>query len=368
MRLWHHNTSGSSNFHHLGMALTCLALAFADTDARAAQSLKVEVNPTSVTLGQPIRVRAILGDSGQTSATFRLIWPDGSQPASVQTQADSSNQWSTWTLLQESSLSNSQDPSGPAQLGREWVLVPFMDGSLPGPQVAVSYEDLKSSGGILISESTTITVGITRSETDENLRSIRPPVTVPLPTWIWVVAGSALALATLAVAWLAYSWYRKSRVNLGPPLTREEQLIRDLEDLQAQELPQARHFRTFFTRLTDLLRAYLDDRWNLPAPELTTHELRHLLADSNSPVPRQPMEKLLAILELADSVKFALGMPSVETCRLTLTDAQQIARDFAEERARQEAEAQLRLQASQSKSPGSIPARDSNTSGEEKAA
>ncbi len=310
--------------------------------ATAAPKLAVTIEPTSVTLGQPVRITATVPSEGLTTAAFRLAWPDGQDPSPAQATEDAAG-WTTWTLLTEGPVLDSANRTAQGAFQYQWRLIPFVDGELPGPEVVVIPE---ANGGPLPElreATTTVTVGGTRAATDENLRALRPPVVVPLPGWIWAIAGGALLLATAAIAYLAYSWMRKRSRIPGHQPTPEETVLQHLEQLEALELPKAKRFREYFTRLSDEVRLYLETRWQLPAPELTTAELRNLMENTQSGLPEQAGQAFLELLKEADTVKFAKGLPSAETCSRCLLQTRSTLEAISQEMARR-AEEQRRAE------------------------
>ncbi len=85
--------------------------------------------------------------------------------------------------------------------------------------------------------------------------------------------------------------------------------FQDLEKLKEEQLWQHDKIKDYYTRLTDILRVYVEDRFNISAMEQTTYEIllefreRKLLTDSHS------YDSLKDILQLADLVKFAKLSP-----------------------------------------------------------
>ena len=308
----------------------------------ATPKVQVDVRPTSVSLGQPISIRASIPREGITTATFLLSWPDGSTAK----QDQSSGDWSTWTLLREQ-MSSDEDSGF---LSKEWVVVPFVGGELSGPVIKARYRTTEQALGSLSSQVTTISVGLTREATDNDLRAVRPPVVVPLPKWFWATVGSVVLLGTALVTWLAWAWLLAAKARRNPPATVEQILERNLKELRSRELPKAKRYREFFTRLTDLLRQYLEDRWQIPAPDLTTRELHYWILDQLQDVPVEPATELLRILEEADEVKFAKGLVTAEICSRAIDRSVILARTFQAELQRR-AEVQLAAKKSQLPSP-----------------
>jgi hypothetical protein len=137
-----------------------------------------------------------------------------------------------------------------------------------------------------------------------DIRPIKPPVFVPNPwTWVFWTAGILLALALIATAlivWIAKQKRRAIPVPV-PPHVRARQKI----DAALQLIGDP---RAFCIAVSDAVRVYLEERFNLRAPERTTEEfLRDL--QKTSVLTAQQKESLASFLEQCDLVKFARFEP-----------------------------------------------------------
>jgi len=122
--------------------------------------------------------------------------------------------------------------------------------------------------------------------------------------------GTALTLAGIAAAfWLLRS--RPSRV-IGPvPLSPWEVAYERLRVLNSAALPAAGKFSRHYIELSDIIRHYVEDRYDLHAPERTTPEFLDEATNSGLLSPEQ-RDLLEVLLKLCDRVKFARYVSSVE--------------------------------------------------------
>lgn len=91
------------------------------------------------------------------------------------------------------------------------------------------------------------------------------------------------------------------------PVPPYEKAIGELNKLHSEKLCENGREKEFYTRLTDILRIYLQDRFNINAMEMTSTQIRHTL-DSNEET-RLSKENMDKVLETADFVKFAKVRP-----------------------------------------------------------
>jgi hypothetical protein len=137
-----------------------------------------------------------------------------------------------------------------------------------------------------------------------DIRPIKGPIDVPNPwTWVFWTAGILLALAlivTAIIVWLAKQ--KRSAIPVPvPPHVRARQKI-DAALLLIGDP------RAFCIAVSDAVRVYLEERFNLRAPDRTTEEfLRDL--QKTSVLTAQQKESLASFLEQCDLVKFARFEP-----------------------------------------------------------
>jgi hypothetical protein len=151
---------------------------------------------------------------------------------------------------------------------------------------------------------------------------------VPLPQsywWLWAL----LALVALAVvAWL---WWRR-RKPAAPPAIRTPVLTpfdlavqafrRLLEDqLIERGLPDE-----FYTRLSDIVRHYLEGRFHLRAPERTTEEFLYEVSRDHT-LAQEHKDLLGRFLEECDLVKFARHRPASADMKRAFDAAEKFVND-----------------------------------------
>ena len=137
-----------------------------------------------------------------------------------------------------------------------------------------------------------------------DIRDIKPPVEIPNGwEWVWWVLA---ALAIAAAAIFAWRWWQKRKANLPvvPPLPahiRAKQRLDETLALISQPKP-------FCTLVSDIIRLYLEERFNVHAPERTTEEFLYELQDTDLLTAGQK-EWLGNFLGRCDLVKFARYEP-----------------------------------------------------------
>ncbi len=181
---------------------------------------------------------------------------------------------------------------------------------IPPFPVAVSLGDT-SQPVVVQSEAIPIYVKSVLNSPNAELKDIKPPVVPPVNYWRWVLlAGGVLLLMGLALL----GWYGYRRRKEGQPLFRKEVIrpaheiaLEAIQALRESDLLARQDYKTFFTRLSDIVRTYLENRFFVPAMEATTDEI--LEAISSLDLEAEHRGRLEQVLRLCDLVKFARYQP-----------------------------------------------------------
>ncbi len=170
-----------------------------------------------------------------------------------------------------------------------------------------------------------VSTEIFRADLSE-LRDIPPPEEVPpAPSMTAPFAWASLALAIVLLLLSGWALLRR-RSRWTPALPPGAWALAELERIQLPVEFTERDVEHFFTRLSDVLRRYVELRYHLPAPEQTTAEFLEEMRRSPQLQPEQ-QAVLRDFLERCDLVKFARVQPSTEECRA----AAERARTFVEQ-------------------------------------
>jgi hypothetical protein len=126
------------------------------------------------------------------------------------------------------------------------------------------------------------------------------------PAWIRIAAYTLLAMAVIAAAMYIWKKLKKRRVNhVAAPLSPDEAALKQLDGLTDIENIDGKEF---YFRLSAIMRNYIDGRFGIHAPEMTTEEL--LPRIDALEIAKEMQKELKELLRACDPVKFA-GFPSV---------------------------------------------------------
>lgn len=195
-----------------------------------------------------------------------------------------------------------------------------------------------------------------------------------LPYILW----SLLGLAVIGGVWWFIAQRRKNRPLFAPK--KEEippyvKAIKSLDEIKAEKLWQAGKEKEYYTKLTDTLRQYLDDEFQIPAMEQTSAETVKAVAACPL-VETSDRERVTDMLATADFVKFAKYTPLQDESARYLDTAydfvnnthQRVQQELSEQRQREEAENERKRQeeariASEKETAGQSAEKESKTGG-----
>ena len=157
-----------------------------------------------------------------------------------------------------------------------------------------------------------------------DIKTVIDPEFVFMDYILWIVIP-VLLIALLVSAFYGYNYYKKHRrkdnvvvqkVKVPAHITA----MNALEELDKKKLWQSGHDKLFQTELTDILRQYIEERFEVNALEKTTDEILEELYEL-AEQQKSSLQNLKQILQLADLVKFAKYKPLADENQLSFVNA-----------------------------------------------
>ena len=161
-------------------------------------------------------------------------------------------------------------------------------------------------------------------DTSKAIHDIKGPMDVGI-TWQEVAMYSSIILLLIAIIWYVVYRLRKKKpqtvikVPDAPKRPAHEIAIEQLEHLQQEKLWQQGNFKMYYTQLSDIMRAYISNRWNFDAMESTTDEIMH--SNTALQLSNDNFNRLKSTLTLSDLAKFAKYTPLSNENEQAMTDA-----------------------------------------------
>jgi hypothetical protein len=139
------------------------------------------------------------------------------------------------------------------------------------------------------------------------------------------ILGAILIGALLFFLFYYIQQKRKNKPIFGKPAKPKEPphviALRELDRIKEEKLWQTEQIKTYYSMVSDTLRTYIEDRFNIPAMEYTTDETTRAFEANKSLISSESFKELKNILSLSDLVKFAKYHPLPDDHNLTLMNA-----------------------------------------------
>ena len=123
-----------------------------------------------------------------------------------------------------------------------------------------------------------------------------------LPFWL-----SVLMLIFLAIAYYLYLRLRDnkpiiSHIRIIKRLLPHQKAMKEIEQIKADKMVASENSKEYYTKLTDTLRKYIEERYGFSAMEMTSSEIIERLMASQD---QKALDELRQLFTTADLVKFA---------------------------------------------------------------
>ena len=262
-----------------------------------AQEVKVETNTKNIKIGEQIQYKV----SVETPADTPVSFPEGQTFAPLE--------------MVKTRAADTLRDGGKYRLVKEYYLTQFDEGhyTIPSQRIRINNKDYFTDS--LLVEVHTVAIDTLK----QPLYDIKPiqEVKKPFTSYGWILTIIAAVLLLLIVAFVYFVFIRKKKfpfLQTQKKLPPFDRAIQDLKELQnSKYLIQSQH-KEYYTRLTDIVKAYLEEEVHILAKESTTDELLtkiNLLQEKGKlNLNQETITNLKRVLQTADLVKFAKNKPS----------------------------------------------------------
>jgi len=163
-------------------------------------------------------------------------------------------------------------------------------------------------------------------DTTKGITDIKPPIDAPLSLkelMPYIIGGLILLIAFLIIYRLILKRNRNKGIPgrpMKPTVPPHITAIKELDNLASRKLWQSNKIKLYYSILTEILRKYIEGRFQIYAMEQTTDEILEDLSNAGYN-KEEYFNKLREILLLADLVKFAKWQPIADENQACLDNA-----------------------------------------------
>ena len=225
----------------------------------------------------------------------------------VQAAADAKVEWPTFQPRQQLVPGVEVLASHTGQPGTMTVILTSFDGNLyhlPPFTVKINGKEVKSAD---------LALKVIEMEVDTTqLNKFFGPKDVqdnPFQWSDWAPAFwlSVLMLVLIAVGYWLYLRLRNNKpiiahIKIVKRLLPHQKAMKEIEQIKADKMVTAENPKEYYTKLTDTLRKYIEERYGFSAMEMTSSEIIERLMSTGD---QQSLDELRQLFRTADLVKFA---------------------------------------------------------------
>jgi len=217
-------------------------------------------------------------------------------------------------IINKSDIDTVSIENGLLELAQKFTITAFDSGYYVIPPMQFSYAaEGTASMEQIETEPYLLNVFTVAVDTTKSFKPIKGPIEAPY-TFAEILPWLLLATGILLVAGLTIYFLVKREKNIPlfaprpkPKLPPYKVALDALDKLNNQKIWQQGHVKIYHSKLTDIIRVYIEDSFKVRAVEMTTPEILESIKNSN--ISEDNIRLLAEMLEMADLVKFAKFKP-----------------------------------------------------------
>ncbi len=202
---------------------------------------------------------------------------------------------------------------GKKYLSQEITFTHFDSGQQVVPPLAIAFRKKNDTAfKYIFTDTFQVHVHTLPVDTSKAIRPIKAIMNAPVS--FRELLPYLLILTAILIGIFLYIYLKRKKANRPFPWIKQKPKLpphvvafSELRKLEDEKLWQKGDIKPFHIRLTDIIRIYIEDRFEVPAVESTTPEILSFLNDLIE--NRELVASMKSLLELSDLVKFAKSSP-----------------------------------------------------------
>ncbi|MDG1762664.1 MAG: hypothetical protein P8H38_05360 [Flavobacteriaceae bacterium] len=295
------------------MGLLTFLMSFVMWSQQTAE-LQVAVDSTHIRIGEQLNYTLQI----KADSTAQVVFPE--QPI-----------FAPFELLEESPIDTLKAQSH-FLYTKKYALIQFDSGTYFLPQQQVLVNGFSKIADLIQIRVNPVVVDTIQQKLFDikPINDVKKNYDVLISRILWgLLAG--LVLIGILYTYLFQKRKKELRVRELPPF---ERAIEELKALESETLSEQEEFKRYYSRLTDVVRRYLEEEAKIDALESTSEELLaklELRIDAGSlDLDRKTLKSLRGVLQNADLVKFAKSLPELYTANQDRKSVEHVVKETKE--------------------------------------
>lgn len=216
-------------------------------------------------------------------------------------------------IIKASGIDTLHKENNQIQLQQILTITSFDTGQITIPPLAFLMPRDSSADTIFTNSLMLMVHPLAVDTTKKTIYDIKPPLTEPFSfkEILDYILWGLIALVIIAIALYVYLRIKKNKPIIPIPEKPKDPpyviALRELDKLRDKKLWQKQLFKHYYSELTDIIRLYLEEQFNIPALESVSSELiEHL---TNAKFDEELVRNMKSLFTTADFVKFAKAEP-----------------------------------------------------------
>ncbi len=194
-----------------------------------------------------------------------------------------------------------------------YILDTYITGSYTIPSATIKYTEPSGEEREVKTPELHIEVKSVMKEGEDtsNIKDIKPPVNIPVSyrkLYLWGGIPFGIFVCGVAISWLLLKMKRKDVSSAMIKRSPDEIAYDALDALSKSDLITKGQVKEYYFSLSNIVRHYIENRFQLMAPERTTEEFLTEMSNANKLVDKHK-QLIKSFLRHCDLVKFARYNP-----------------------------------------------------------
>ncbi|MFN2189948.1 MAG: hypothetical protein ACK2T3_14385 [Candidatus Promineifilaceae bacterium] len=290
--------------------IALLALTFASAiSAQEANAFEASISvlPGEYSVGDPILLEITVNHTADSQVIIPTLGPE----------------WGSFIVYSQSPPETTANADGSETTTVLLDVRQFAPGEYSTPAIPISIATIDGQVSETLAEPAAVNIASVLIEGDTELRDIKPQADLPyLALLPWIIGAVFLTEAALLFAWAIRRRHATSEMAAIDNRLPHEIALDLLNRVERLDLPRDGRFKEHYTLISDCVRTYVEDVFDIPVMERTTSEIqRSILRTSMAPALSR---QFLSLLDESDLVKFSKFTPDTVSAKQALLTGRHI--------------------------------------------